>query len=84
MVPLEFWKWVRPRLETTKDIFMLAEAHEPELHEVFDMTYNWQLKDLFVGIAQGKKDAKELSSILKRKKLLIQAMLTDGIYHKSR
>jgi len=69
MVPLEFWKWVRPRLETTKDIFMLAEAHEPELHEVFDMTYNWQLKDLFVGIAQGKKDAKDVVKYFKEEKI---------------
>lgn len=55
MVPTEFWVWVRPQLEKSKKIFMLAEASEPELHQVFDMTYNWQLKDLFVGCAQGKK-----------------------------
>lgn len=60
MVPLDFWKWLRPQLEAEKKLFMLAEAHEPELHEAFDMTYNWQLKDLFVGIAEGRKSAEDL------------------------
>ncbi|MBA4407726.1 alpha-amylase [bacterium] len=57
MVPLDFWTWVRPQLEAVKPIFMLAEASEPELHQVFDMTYNWQLKDLFVDCAKGSKNA---------------------------
>ncbi len=59
MVPLEFWKWVRPQLEEVKPIFMLAEASEPELHQAFDMTYNWQLKDLFVDCAKGYKNAED-------------------------
>ncbi len=59
MVPLEFWKWVRPQLDAVKPIFMLAEASEPELHQAFDMTYNWQLKDLFVDCAKGKKNAED-------------------------
>ncbi|MEW6195396.1 MAG: alpha-amylase family glycosyl hydrolase [Bacteroidota bacterium] len=60
MVPLEFWKFAKPQLDAIKPVFMLAEAHEPELHEVFDMTYNWQLKDLFVGIAESKKNGDDL------------------------
>lgn len=59
MVPLEFWKWVRPQLDAVKPIFMLAEANEPELHQAFDMTYNWQLKDLFVDCAKGYKNAED-------------------------
>ncbi|HAB50967.1 MAG TPA: hypothetical protein DCE80_02090 [Ignavibacteriales bacterium] len=57
MVPLEFWTWVTPQLEAKKKIFMLAEATEPELHEAFDMTYGWQLKDLFVGVGKNEKTA---------------------------
>lgn len=68
MVPLDFWKWLRPQLETNKKLFMLAEASEPELHEVFDMTYNWQLKDLFVGIAEGKKNADDLHALFENEK----------------
>ncbi|KAF0151124.1 MAG: alpha amylase catalytic region [Ignavibacteria bacterium] len=55
MVPLEFWNWVMPQLQEKKKLFMLAEAHEPELHEAFDMTYSWQLKDLFVGVGKNEK-----------------------------
>ena len=69
MVPLEFWKWVRPQLEKSKKIFMLAEASEPELHEAFDMTYNWQLKDLFVDIAHGKKNANDVNKYYRQEKI---------------
>jgi cyclomaltodextrinase / maltogenic alpha-amylase / neopullulanase len=55
MVPLDFWKWVRPKLEESKPLFMLAEGYEPELHEAFNMTYSWQLKDVFVEYAKGGK-----------------------------
>lgn len=68
MVPLEFWKWLRPQLQTNKKLFMLAEAHEPELHEAFDMTYSWQLKDLFVGIAEGKMSAADLYNLFEKEK----------------
>lgn len=66
MVPLEFWKWARPKLEKNKKLFMLAEAHEPQMHEAFDMTYNWQLKDLFVEITAGKKNADHLAQYFER------------------
>lgn len=69
MVPLEFWKFVKPQLEAIKPVFMLAEAHEPELHEVFDMTYNWQLKDLFVGIAEGRKNGDDLHKYFSDEKI---------------
>jgi glycosidase len=41
MVPNEFWGKARLELDQIKPVFMLAEAHEPELHENgFDMTYS--------------------------------------------
>jgi len=55
MVPIEFWIEARIELERSKKLFMLAEASEPYLHKAFDMTYNWQLKDLMNDVAQGKK-----------------------------
>lgn len=61
MVPLEFWNIVRPELDAIKPVFMLAEAHEPALQEkAFDMTYNWQLKDLMNEMAKGTKTVKDL------------------------
>ena len=52
-VPVDFWNEARPALEAVKpDIFMLAEAPNPELMEhAFDMDYNWPMKDLFSAIA---------------------------------
>ncbi len=52
-VPVDFWDETRPQLEKVKsDIFMLAEATEPELvQDAFDMDYNWPMKDLFSEIA---------------------------------
>lgn len=65
MVPTDFWNDTRKELDKTKKVFMLAEAHEFELHEkAFDMTYGWQYKDLFNEIAQGKKSVKDLDAYL--------------------
>lgn len=52
-VPVDFWNENRPQLESVKsDIFMLAEATEPELMlHAFDMDYNWPMKDLYSQIA---------------------------------
>mgnify|MGYP000476944708 FL=1 len=41
-VPLDFWENAIDSVETHKEVFMLAEAAEPEMHEVgFDQTYAW-------------------------------------------
>jgi glycosidase len=57
MVPTEFWIEARKHFtKSKKNIFMLAEANENYLHQVFDMTYNWPLKDLMNDVAQGKKN----------------------------
>lgn len=68
MVPIEFWNWVLPQLEEKKKIFMLAEATEPELHEAFDMTYSWQLKDLFVGVGKKEKSATDFYNHFEKEK----------------
>jgi glycosidase len=68
MVPTEFWTWVLPQLETKKKLFMLAEATEPELHQAFDMTYSWQLKDLFVGVGKKEKSAGDFYTHFEKEK----------------
>jgi len=69
MVPTEFWNQARVDLDKIKPVFMLAEAHEPYLHEkAFDMTYNWQLKDIMNEIGKGKKNVEALDSRLKKEK----------------
>lgn len=65
MVPVEFWNYARRELEKIKPVFMLAEAHEPELHvHAFDMTYNWQLKDLMNQMAAKEKTAGDLRKLI--------------------
>lgn len=56
-VPTDFWKEAIPQLRSTKDIFMLAEAWEPELAKdgLFDMVYGWDTHHIMNDMAQGKK-----------------------------
>lgn len=68
MVPTEFWTFVRPQLDKLKHVFMLAEANKPYLHQVFDMTYNWQLKDLLNGIAKEEKNVNDIYKYLNEEK----------------
>ncbi len=64
MVPMDFWRAVRQRLDGIKPVFMLAEGAVPELHQAFDMTYSWRVHQMMNAIAQGKKDATDLSALL--------------------
>lgn len=69
MVPTSFWDQAREQLDKIKPVFMLAEAYEPELHlRAFDMTYNWQFKDLMIKIAAGKKKASDFWSLYTKQK----------------
>jgi glycosidase len=64
-VPTGFWNDARHELDKIKPVFMLAEAEQPDLHEhAFDMTYAWQIKNVFGDIAQGKKTVRDLDAYL--------------------
>ena len=56
-VPIDFWKQAIPELRSKKDLFMLAEAWEPELlkDNLFDMAYGWDTHHVMNHIAQGKE-----------------------------
>jgi 1,4-alpha-glucan branching enzyme len=56
-VPTDFWVEAVPQLRAKKDIFMLAEAWEPELLEgkLFDMAYGWDTHHRMNHIAQGEE-----------------------------
>ena len=55
-VPLDFWQKAIPELRAVKNIFMLAEAWEPELlkDNLFEMAYGWEAHHTINRIAQGK------------------------------
>lgn len=65
LLPVPFWNHVRAELDKIKPVFMLAEWAEPALHErAFDMTYEWDLAELFKKIAKGKAGTRELAAHL--------------------
>lgn len=57
-VPTDFWQKAIPELRAVKNIFMLAEAWEPELlkSNLFDMAYAWDGHHTSNKIAQGKEN----------------------------
>lgn len=70
MVPNEFWEKAIDSLEAKKDVFMLAEWDEAEMHDAgFDMTYGWSYHHLINDIAQGKANADSLHEFLQRDNL---------------
>lgn len=65
-VPISFWKTAIPELRQEKDIFMLAEAWEPELLEenLFDMAYGWDGHHLMNSMAKGEKTVEDLKTYI--------------------
>jgi len=61
LVPTPFWERARRELDAVKPMFMLAESDAIELHRAaFDMTYSWDLAELFRRIGGGRAGAAEL------------------------
>lgn len=60
-VPTDFWKQAISQLRKEKEIFMLAEAWEPELMKdnLFDMAYAWDGHHLMNALAKGEKNLKD-------------------------
>ena len=68
-VPISFWDSCRIELDKVKDVFMLAEAENPKLHnKAFDMTYAWEAHFIMNEIANGKKSAKDLIENINKNK----------------
>jgi glycosidase len=65
-VPTDFWQKTIPELRKEKNIFMLAEAWEPELlkENLFDMCYNWDGHHTMNDIAQGKKNVSDWDKLM--------------------
>jgi len=68
-VPTDFWQEAIPKLRAQKDIFMLAEAWEPELLEegLFDMAYGWDGHHEMNAIAKGEKNANEWDTYMQKR-----------------
>lgn len=63
-VPTDFWENARAELDKIKpDIFMLAEAHKPDLEvKAFELDYSWPLHSALTDALQGRARASDLRS----------------------
>lgn len=61
-VPTDFWENARSELDKIKpDIFMLAEAHNPDLEvKAFELDYSWPLHSALTELLQGRGRASDL------------------------
>lgn len=60
MVPIEFWIEARKELEKIKPVFMLAEWDKPEIHEAFDMSYDWNFHKIMNSIYKEEMTASDI------------------------
>jgi glycosidase len=66
-VPYSFWNKCIPALKQVRNLYFLAEADDPKLHETgFDATYSWQEFHTLNDIAAGRKTILSLDTILNK------------------
>ncbi|MGS2725340.1 alpha-amylase family glycosyl hydrolase [Psychroserpens sp. BH13MA-6] len=67
-VPIDFWKTAISSLRSNKEVFMLAEAWEPELlkDDLFDMAYAWDGHHLMNGLAKGEKTLADFKTYVEK------------------
>ncbi len=66
-VPDAFWTKAIAELKKMKNIFMLAEGDKPSLHkDGFDETYTWEDFAMMKEIANGKRPANSLDTIISK------------------
>ncbi len=67
-IPTDYWENILPQLRAMNpDIYLLAEAEKPELHNFdggFEVAYAWNLHHTMNEIAQGKAGVKELEAAI--------------------
>lgn len=64
-VPDDFWKRCISELRKIKNVFMLAEAEKPSLHEDgFDATYGWRVGGAMTELYSGKISVLHFDSII--------------------
>ncbi|NPV10576.1 MAG: family 10 glycosylhydrolase [Ignavibacteria bacterium] len=66
LVPTDFWENARTELERIKPQFWLSEGTLPEHHlKAFDMTYSWNIYDLFKPMLDGKISPQKILNTIK-------------------
>ena len=68
-VPLDFWEEAISKIRDEKDVFMLAEAEEPELvkgKRLFDMVYAWERHHIFNKMAKEENEIEIWDKIMEK------------------
>lgn len=66
-ISMEFWNLAKSELDKVKDIFMLAEADDPKLHNnAFHMTYSWELHHIMNQIGKGEYNADSIEHYISK------------------
>ena len=66
-VPYSFWNKCIPALKQIRNLYFLAEADDPKLHESgFDATYSWKEFHTLNDIAAGRKTILSLDTVLNK------------------
>jgi cyclomaltodextrinase / maltogenic alpha-amylase / neopullulanase len=66
LVPLDFWESARIELDAIKPVMMLSEGTLPEHHiKAFDLTYSWNVYDVFEKVIKGSTPATIFHDLLK-------------------
>jgi glycosidase len=65
-VPTDFWETARLALDSIKPVFMLAENQDQMdlLNKAFNINYGWTFHHLMNAVAQGKRTAQSMDSLL--------------------
>lgn len=70
LVPTDFWERARRVLDKIKPIMMLSEGTIPEHHvAAFDLTYSWNVYDVFAKVINGSTPVTIFDRILKTESL---------------
>jgi len=64
LVPLDFWRDARTKLDEMKPLFWLAECEVPTYHDVFDATYTWTWMHKSQEYAKGRISLADLRTVL--------------------
>ena len=64
LVPLDFWREARTKLDALKPLFWLAECEVPTYHEVFDASYTWTWMHKSHDLIKGKISLTDLKNVL--------------------
>lgn len=64
LVPLPFWNYARQTLDSQKKLLWLAESEDVTYHQVFDVTYGWELLHIMESRYRNQTTLQQLVNVL--------------------